>query len=77
MLRSLGPKPACSPVRPWRITERQKVHAPWKEASQSQALYMSAFRESPARMVPAGLGAVGRSPSIDEWLFWPPADVIK
>jgi len=62
MLRSLGPKPAYSPVRPRRITESQEVHAPWKEAGQSQALYMSAFRESPARMVPAGFLGRGAEP---------------
>lgn len=52
MLGSLGPKPAYSPVRPRRITEPQEVHAPWKEASQGQALYVSGFRESPARNRP-------------------------
>ena len=70
MLRSLGPKPTYSPVRPWVITEPQEVHAHWKESQQFQALYMSAFRESPARMVPAGFRAVGRSPSIDEWPYY-------
>jgi hypothetical protein len=30
MLRSLGPKPAYSPVRPWRITERQESSCPLK-----------------------------------------------
>ena len=45
-----------------RITERQEVHAPWKEASQSQALYMSDFLESRARMVPAGFRGRGAEP---------------
>jgi len=62
MLRSLGPKPAYSPVRPWRITEPQEFHAPWKEASKSQALDISSFRESPARMFPAGCRGRGAEP---------------
>jgi len=35
--------PAYSPVRPWRITEPQEVHAPWKEAGQSQACICPPF----------------------------------
>ena len=32
----LGAKAGLLPVRPWRITEPQEVHAPWKEASKSK-----------------------------------------